>query len=228
MTCTEITKWLNEYADGELADDIRHAVDEHLTTCLSCNRELKELRSLLDRARRLPVEIVPEAEIWPGIESRIGDTTPDDSPTRQAEEPSWALRRRFFAAAAVLVVALSIPLVLGPGPAGKSARSSFPVRPDQNDSIRDRPDTGSTAMLARLEDGAVLPRTDLLVALERQRDLLPPEVVSTIEENALLLDEAIAEVRLALIQKPNDRQLQLLLAARYQQEVALLERVNRV
>lgn len=228
MTCTEITKWLNEYADGELANDIRHAVDEHLTTCLSCNRELKEIRSLLDRARQLPVEIVPETELWRGIASRIGDTTQDDSPTRQADPPSWTLRRPFFAAAAVLVVALSIPLVLGPGQPGKSARSSFPALADQGDSIRNRPDTASTAMLARLEDGAVLPRTDLLVALERQRDLLPPEVLSTIEENAVLLDEAIAEVRLALIQKPNDRQLQLLLAARYQQEVALLERVNRV
>jgi anti-sigma factor RsiW len=228
MTCKEVAIWLDEYADGEVSEEIRRAVNEHLETCFSCNRELREIRSLLDQAGRLPVDIAPGKDLWQNIETRIVGTSTPDVPARRSDQASWAPRRQFLAAAAVLVVALSIPLVLGPDRPGTSTRSPLPAFPGQDESTGNRPEARATAMLARSEDGVVLPRTDLLAALERRRDVLPPQVVSTIEENALLIDEAIAEVRLALIQRPNDRRLQLLLAARYQQEVALLERVTRV
>ena len=83
-------------------------------------------------------------------------------------------------------------------------------------------------MLARSEDGVLLPRTDLLETLEMKRDVFPAETLSAIEEDVRLIDQAIAEVRAALDESPDNRQLELLLAARYQQEVALLNRVNQV
>ena len=83
-------------------------------------------------------------------------------------------------------------------------------------------------MLARSEDGVHLPRSDLLAVLEQKRGAVPTEAFSTLEANVKLVDQAIAEVRAALDESPGNRQLELLLAARYQQEVALLRQVSRV
>ena len=249
MSCTETAKWLNDYLDGELAEETRRSVEEHLGTCLSCHRALTELRSLLERAHRLPTEIEPEEALWPGIVSRI--TTPavpaaalaalaEIAETGEIAEGShrdlsrWFLRRNPLAAAAGLLLAVAVPFTLWQlgrdsfqsPPVAQAARKFEPQadrQPGQMAASRER-----TAMLARSEDGVLLPRRDLLEMMERQRDILSADTLATIEESALLIDQAIAQVRTALSESPGDRQLELLLAARYQQEVALLQRVSRV
>jgi len=253
MSCTETAKWLNDYLDGELAEETRRSVEEHLGTCLSCHRALTELRSLLERAHRLPTEIEPEEALWPGIVSRI--TTPavpaaalaalaEIAETGEIAEGShrdlsrWFLHKSPLAAAAVLLLAVAVPLTLWQ--LGRDSVQSPPVahaerQPDRQIDRQTNHQPGQmaasrqrTAVLARSEDGVLLPRTDLLEIIERQRDILLPETLATIEENALLIDQAIAQIRTALNESPGDRQLELLLAARYQQEVALLKRVSRV
>jgi len=127
MSCTETAKWLNDYLDGELAEETRRSVEEHLGTCLSCHRALTELRSLLERAHRLPTEIEPEEALWPGIVSRI--TTPavpaaalaalaEIAETGEIAEGShrdlsrWFLHKSPLAAAAVLLLAVAVPFTL--------------------------------------------------------------------------------------------------------------------
>ncbi len=244
MSCTETEKWLNDYVDGEgeLSEETRRSVEEHLGTCLSCHRALTELRSLLERAHRLSTEIEPEKALWPGIVSRITTPAALAAPAVIGEiaEDSrrgvsrWFLRRNPLAAAAGLLLAVAVPFTLWQ--LGRDSFQSPPVaqaarqpdrqtnhQPGQMAASRER-----TAMLARSEDGVLLPRRDLLEMMERQRDILSPDTLATIEESALLIDQAIAQVRTALSESPGDRQLELLLAARYQQEVALLQRVSRV
>jgi len=225
MICSEVEKWLDEYVDDELPEEIRRSVEEHVRTCLPCRRTLTELESLLDRASRLPTEIEPEEELWPGIESRIAapQVAGEIARKRRREPSRWTLRWNPLAAAAALLLAVAVPLTLwqlGRGPVEElPVAQSDPLAPAS---------TTATAILARSEDGVLLQRADLLEALERQRDILPLETFTTIEENARLIDQAIAQVRTALEESPDNRQLELLLAARYQQEVALLKQVNRV
>ena len=71
MTCAEIELLLDDYVDGALAAEEVGSVESHLGSCLSCNRALKQIRALVDRARSLPAEIEPLSDLWPGIESRI-------------------------------------------------------------------------------------------------------------------------------------------------------------
>ena len=71
-------------------------------------------------------------------------------------------------------------------------------------------------------------RTALLASLDRQRDRLPAESIEAVEQNLRLIDEAIREIRTALEQNPDNRQLNFLLADAYQQEVQLLKRLNNV
>ena len=241
MSCTETAKWLNDYLDGEgeLSEEIRRSVEEHLGTCLSCHRALTELRSLLERAHRLPTEIEPEEVLWPGIVSRI--TTPavpaaappetgEIAEDSHREVSRWLLHKSPLAAAAVLLLAVAVPFTLwqlGRNPVQSPPVAQAERQPDHQPGQM-AASRGRTAMLARSEDGVLLPRTDLLEIIERQRDILSSETLATIEENALLIDQAIAQIRTALSESPGDRQLELLLAARYQQEVALLKRVSRV
>jgi hypothetical protein len=97
--------------------------------------------------------------------------------------------------------------------------------------------TDSTAMdsatlaradLARSEDRVLLMRRDLVEAIEIRRDLLGPEASQSVEESLLVLDQAVADIQQALEENPDDRRLHLLLAAKYQHEVRLLQRVSRV
>ena len=219
MICSELEMKLNEYVDGELPEDDRRLIDEHLETCLSCRREIKEIRSLVEQARRLPADIEPARALWPAVESRIAGASATGSEPWARRPRSWARPGLWapLAAAAMLLIAVAVPLLI---------ETSEPVR--HAEETTSRIDLGATAMLARAEDGALLPRSDLLVTLEQKRDRLPNEAFVTLEENARLVDEAIAEVRAALEESPGNRQLELLLAARYQQEVALLKQVNRV
>lgn len=218
MTCTDFQKQLDDYLDGELQENERKLLEGHLETCLSCNRALLQVRDLVELAHRLPSEIDPDRPLWPGIESRIAPAaTAFDGTGRPATSPARAWQWASLAAAAALALALAVPFMLeredARGAAGEAAGLV---------------DAEDTAMLARSEDGVVLPRTDLLTALERRRDTLPAAAFSQLEANARLIDQAIAEVRSALEQNPSDRRLEHLLATRYQQEVSLLKQVNRV
>ena len=218
MTCNDFERLLDDYLDDELLEDERQLLEKHLDTCLPCNRTLKQLRSLIDAARELPAEIEPEKPLWPGIESRIAAATDADAVGARTQATSirfwqWAS----LAAAAVLVLAISLPQLL----------ERQPLQP-ATDIASSRADAEATAMLARSEDGVLLPRSDLLTVLEEKRSALSAEEFLSLEASATLVDQAIAEVRAALDQNPGDRRLEHLLASRYQQEVALLRQVNRV
>ncbi len=224
MSCEEIRRHLDDYVDGELASDAREEVERHLRQCLSCRRELNELRALVRSASELPAELDPGRELWPEISARIApDRSVPASPLRRGRS-SGRSRWLYRAAAAAALLALAVPLSLwwagrqateGPAVAPRAAAPRFPRY-------------AAGAELARSEDGVLLARRDLLTVVERGRDLLDPETMAVVEANMALLDEAIGELRGALEEEPVNRRLRLLLAARYQQEVRLLQRVSRV
>jgi anti-sigma factor (TIGR02949 family) len=62
ITCAEAVKQLWEYLDGELSDDSRAAVEEHLGFCRQCCGEAEfatELRAFLARqaAEEMPSDV---------------------------------------------------------------------------------------------------------------------------------------------------------------------------
>jgi mycothiol system anti-sigma-R factor len=62
ITCAEAVKQLWEYLDGELSDESRAAVEEHLSFCRRCCGEVEfaaELRGFLAReaAEELPDDV---------------------------------------------------------------------------------------------------------------------------------------------------------------------------
>lgn len=224
MNCERIQERLQERLDGELARSDREAVDHHLGECLTCRRALEQLEALAQAASRLPRGIDPGRDLWPGIEARLHSGSRPPVVGRQRDH---TFRLGWLAAAAVLLVLVGMPLVLrlerywqSPEPVARTAEAaSTGFTPAEVE---------AKAGLARREDGTQHSRTDLEVSVELQRDVWSDEVVADLEENLRILDVAVAELRQALDEDPWNRKLSHLLAARYQQEAELAQRMRRI
>jgi predicted anti-sigma-YlaC factor YlaD len=59
--CEEVRSLLSDYADGELAAEVRARVDEHVGFCPRCRRVLSNLRHTLGRLGRLAETSPPGA-----------------------------------------------------------------------------------------------------------------------------------------------------------------------
>ena len=59
MKCKDIGAMLSDYVDGELNDEIRCEVTEHLATCSSCAGEYRQLDKSLRLLKRLKKKKAP-------------------------------------------------------------------------------------------------------------------------------------------------------------------------
>lgn len=211
MTCQEIQLQLDDYLDDELSPSARRRVEDHLTGCATCSEELLQIESLMRTARRLPSQVAPSHDLWPGIESGLRSGSSTDG--------SWWLQ---LVAAVIALVVISVPISVWWN--GRGPEESITVQAPEPASRF----VAAQAELARTEDGVLLARTDLVTAIESRRDVVAPDTLLVLEENMILLDRAIGEIRAALQEDPQNLQLRMLLAARYQQERKLLQKVSRV
>ncbi len=216
MNCEQVREQMDDYLGGYLEAADRKAVESHAATCADCRASLKELQALLQQARQLGPGVSPDRNLWPGILEQI-----DESRAR-----SWShTNRSWMALAAVLALAvLLLPYLLRQQPAKPGVR----VEADATNSMKVDAAALARVDLARSEDRVLLVRRDLVEAIEIRRDLLGPEASQSVEESLLVLDQAVADIQQALEENPDDRRLRLLLAAKYQHEVRLLQRVSRV
>ncbi|MBW2715265.1 MAG: zf-HC2 domain-containing protein, partial [Deltaproteobacteria bacterium] len=88
MNCTRVRSHLGDHLEGDLTLRFRTRVDEHLSHCASCARELSELRSTVGLLRSLPTP-QPPAELASEIMRRI-----ESGEARTWQSP--AVVRRFF------------------------------------------------------------------------------------------------------------------------------------
>lgn len=226
MTCNEIQSQLSEYVDGELRPETRHEIAEHLQSCLVCRREFKALKAVIAAAGELPESTDPGRDLWPAIESRLAAVRParDVSSTDPDTARPWWTQ---LAAAVIAMLALSVPLsVWWVGRAVDQQSADGQVMATTE--LADEENIRARAEMARSEDGVMLARTDLLAAIEFQRGVVAEDTLQVFEQNMYLLDRAIGELWAALEEDPYNHRLRLQLAARYQQEKKLLQRVSRV
>lgn len=47
LACREVVELLSDYLDGALDDDLRRAVESHLSACEGCDRALAQLRETI-------------------------------------------------------------------------------------------------------------------------------------------------------------------------------------
>jgi hypothetical protein len=133
VNCTRVRSHLGDHLEGDLTLRSRTRVDEHLSQCASCARELSELRSTVGLLRSLPTP-QPPAELANEIMRRIES---GEARTRQ----SAAVIRRLFnpqvaaaLAASLAGFAIFTSLEIGRVPATKviATGSTETVAVDQN------------------------------------------------------------------------------------------------
>ncbi|MEN2984700.1 MAG: zf-HC2 domain-containing protein [Dictyoglomaceae bacterium] len=54
MKCKEAKRLISLYIDGEIPSDKRFELEEHLSNCFYCKRELEELRFIIREIHKLP------------------------------------------------------------------------------------------------------------------------------------------------------------------------------
>jgi hypothetical protein len=209
MSCEEIRSLLEAFVDGEIPSSGREAVTRHLDSCASCREEARALFALASEARETLGPLAPARDLWPGIAGHI-DSARRFERRRRIHSAWW------LAAAALIGIAVGAALMR--------------PRPEPTDALAtvEQSKTSLDVALVGWEQEVRQHRSTLLASLELQRDRLPAESIRAVEENLLLIDEAIGEIRSALERDPDNRKLNFLLADAYQQEVQLLKRLGHV
>lgn len=164
---------------------------------------------LMQRARRLPADLPPRRDLWPGIEARL-----------HAAEPAASHRWRWFglATAASVVMALAVLSVLhrdrpeaipAPVPVAVSPEMPAPFGPGHN--------LGPQYQVAR---------AGLAEGLDSRLAALPPDTRASVLRNLEAIRVAVAEINAALADDPGNVLLQQLLLTTYQDELAVLADVH--
>ena len=222
---------LHGAAEGSLAGEEARSAQRHLDGCDECRAEVDRIRALLASAEALPRAIEPPDDLWPVIQARVraagsaSQAAPGGVATGPARPGSVLPLRRsrreyaWLAAAALLLViatsAITTLIVRDERPV--AAAPSAP----EDDSIDAR-----AQFRAVSEEYDRLDR-DLARRLDEQREKLQPETIEKVERNLQIIDRAIAEIRQALAEDPNNEALEQLLKASYGQKSALLQQVSQ-
>jgi hypothetical protein len=219
MTHDVIRHLLDAYGTGELTEDARAPVADHVATCAICAAEVESLNRIITRAAELPKSIDPPAEAWSNIRAVIER----DTEAVTAHRVSAGVWRRpyMLAAAAVLLVILSSGATAiymrGRTSGGDSSRSAS----------LNAGNAATPASLAAftIEENNYLRNVAVLQdLLDQQEASLAPETVAQLKASLRTIDEAILEARNALARDPANKMLIEMLSGTYRQKVDLLRR----
>jgi hypothetical protein len=194
---------LSEYLDDELDTAGRQSVEEHVSTCLTCRRELDALRAVAQRARTLQ-DRGPDADLWPEIAARITNGEEAEAPRREARRFSFTLPQLVAAGLALIVLTgalVSLARLGGP-------RTDFPPVA-----------AGDTTAADGAYSAAI---ADLQRALDAGRSRLDEHTLRVLDVNLATIDEAITQCRQALSEDPGNVYLNTYLAEARWRKLELL------
>jgi hypothetical protein len=226
MTHERTLELLDDFVGGEMDPREERDLRRHLMECDGCRAEERALRALLAEAAALPAEIEPARDLWEGIAGRLplrreAEPAPaeEPAPVRPLRPARRALPPWLQAAAAVVLVVASSLATLhfaprgGPAPVGTQApMQATPGFPS------------ALAAFRPVEEQYEQAIGELMDVLELHRDRLAPQTVATVEESLRIIDEAIAEARVALARDPASPALARMLAETYNAKLGVLRR----
>jgi anti-sigma factor RsiW len=221
MTHEVIRHLLDDYVTGDLAEDARGPVADHIAGCEICRAEVEDLRRILAKAAELPKSIEPPPAAWQGIRASI-EREKLAVTQRDERRVSWWQRPSVLAAAIIVAVVLSS----GGTALYMSSRGNGPAR-----SVAAAVSTATPATLAAftIEENNYLRNVAVLQdMLDQQEASLAPETVAQLKASLRTIDEAILEARLALARDPANQMLIEMLSGTYKQKVDLLRRTTEL
>jgi anti-sigma-K factor RskA len=223
MTHEVIRHLLDDYVTGDLAEDTRDLVAEHIAGCEICRAEVEGLNRILARAADLPKSIDPPADAWLNIQNAI-QRDKEALTAREGTSPGLWRRPYLLAAAAVLVAVLSSAgtalYMSSRNSDGSTSRVAIP-----NATVS----APETMAAFTIEENNYLRNVAVLQELlDRDESLLAPETVAQLKSSLRTIDEAILEARNALARDPANKMLIEMLSGTYRQKVDLLRRTTEM
>lgn len=197
---------------------------QHLAECLECRRRGSEVEQLLDALAGLPREIEPPEWVWdgllrearaqdPGAPARQASVQDGNGRVRSARSVGW---RTLYRLAAALLLAgaglVGIRAYWNSRDAGRAERVETAAASPFEASLRVYEQTSAALSATFYERAAAL----------------PPDTRRALARALGELDRAIAGVRAALVEQPNQPQLQARLSRTYRWKVKILERAVRL
>ncbi|HJP61660.1 MAG TPA: zf-HC2 domain-containing protein [Gemmatimonadaceae bacterium] len=216
MTHEVIRHLLDDYVTGELAEDARAPVAEHVAACEICAEEVRGLQRVLARAAELPKSIDPPPEAWDNIRTAI---LKDEASVEPSRHRLSLIRRHpvLVAVAASIVVAILSSV-------GTAAYLNSRAARVGNVAATSEGTPSSFAQFTIEENNYLRTVGTLQDVLDRQESALAPETVAQLRASLRTIDEAILEARNALARDPANKVLIDMLSANYRQKVDLLRR----
>jgi anti-sigma factor RsiW len=201
-------------ADDSASAERRAALDAHLAECGECFDDVARLRKLTMRYKAAPENSAVVEELWPSIRTRI-EADKIIALAAPTSLPKRRLRARHAVGFGALAAAVMLTVVL--------LRPSHRIVVDSAVAVSDTSALRLVSDSVRsYEDEARL----LLSRLELQRAMLRPEAAASIDRDLKVIDQAIAELQLAIQNDPRNPALRRLLASSYRQKVDLLKRAS--
>lgn len=218
MTHEVIRHLLDDYVTGDLPEEARGPVAEHIAACEMCGEELKGLKTILARAADLPKTIDPPAEVWGSIKAAIEKDQASLASTRRNWFGSHPI---LLAVAASIVVAILSSVGTASYLKSGGSRASSAVGVD--------PGTPASFAAFTIEENNYLRTVSALQdVLDQQESTLAPETVAQLRASLRTIDEAILEARNALARDPANKILIDMLSSNYRQKVDLLRRTTEM
>jgi anti-sigma-K factor RskA len=222
MTHDVIRHFLDDYVTGDLPEDARPPVAEHVAGCEICSAEVDALRRVIARAAELPKAIEPPPEAWSNIRAAIARDAEALQPRETTTRQRYWQRPYSIAAAAAIAAIIS------------SSATYYYVRSHESSSAAVAAATSGDSVPATLAAFTVEENNYLRTAailqdlLDQQEGALAPETVAQLKASLRTIDEAILEARNALARDPANKMLVEMLSASYRQKVDLLRRTTEM
>jgi anti-sigma-K factor RskA len=219
MTHEVIKHLLDDYVTGELTEDARGPVADHIAACAICAAEVESLNRILARAAELPKSIDPPVEAWSKIRAAI-ERDEDAVAGHDTSFTSGLWRRPYLLAAATILVA-----VLSSGGTALYMSSRDVDGTSPNSVAGNAGTTPATLVAFTIEENNYLRNVAVLQdLLDQQEASLAPETVAQLKASLRTIDEAILEARTALARDPANKMLIEMLSGSYRQKMDLLRR----
>lgn len=186
--------------------------------------EDEKLTEILSKARLLPREIEPPANVWAAIKVEIEKAgSIDETPLRRPLR-IWQ-KTAFLIAAGFALVALSSLVTIETMKDGRIANppSTAGSRPSTG-----APGPATFAEFASVENDYISSANQLSTVLESEQSTLSPETVAKLKQSLAIIDGAIIEARRALAADPANRALVDMLNTSYNQKIDLLKRTTEM
>lgn len=243
---------ISEYIDGELTPSESRRFEQHLTDCDECLVALRELKLVVAQTSQLPLPAVPP-RVWEGLARRLeGQGFGSGDGVGEGRRPVRTVANagsRIFSIPTPLLAAACLTLMVFSAGAGWWMRgsqntdmsASAPVRSvDEDLGINFDDDLIPRALINTAQRSELPPEMQsalsayeasvaqleaTLVAISEQLD---PMTMEVIEGNLEIIDNAIYEARVALIEDPNSGYLSAHLADSMKRKLRLLRRATRL